>query len=137
MEIKREANGGQPATNSGNGLARAARRLGFFTAALALVFCVPLFRLGALSLKEDLYSHVLLMPFVSIYLVWMTRHRLPAVASSSRGGTILFAGAGVIALTAWAVFMAQGKHLPSNDSQRAVGPLVSPVLRGSYASEHV
>ena len=133
MESKRENNGERLGADPDIGLARTARKFWVFTAALALVFCMPLFRLAALALKEDLYSHVLLMPFVSGYLVWVTRHRLPSVASSSRGGTIWFAGAGVTALAVWVALAALGRHLPINDSLAlTVGALVCFVVAGGF-----
>ena len=133
MEMKQEGNEVRRGIAPRSDLALATRRFGLYTAALALLFCVPLFRLGALSLKEDLYSHVLLMPFVSVYLIWITKHRLPVVVSSSRGGTVLFAGLGVVALAALAAFAALGKHLPSNDSLAlSIGALVCFVVAGVF-----
>ena len=133
MEKEQEGNGVRRGAEPSSDLTQATRRFGLYAAALVLLFCVPLFRLGALSLKEDLYSHVLLMPCVSVYLIWITRHRLPAVTSSSRGGAVLFAGAGVIALATLAAFVAQGKHLPSNDSLAlSIGALVCFVVAGVF-----
>ena len=133
MEIKREEMRGGQVVDFGGGLAQAARHFGLFAAGLVLVFCVPLFQLGALALKEDLYSHVLLMPLVSGSLVWITRHRLPSVVEPSRGGTLLFAGAGVIALAVLAVLITQGKHLPTNDSLAlSIGALVCFIIAGAF-----
>ncbi len=41
-------------------------------ALLTLLFAVPLQHLWALARSSDLYSHVILIPFVSIYLAWDT-----------------------------------------------------------------
>jgi len=133
METNQKGNVVRLDVGPGDGLALAARRFGIYTAALALLFCVQLFQLGALSLKEDLYSHVLLMPLVSAYLVWITRHRLPSVVEPSRGGTLLFAGAGAIALAVLAVLKTQGKHLPINDSLAlSIGALVCFIIAGAF-----
>ena len=51
---------------------------------LALVFSSPLLRVAALGLRNDLYSHILLMPFVSMYLVWIHR---TAVSSRAMQGS--------------------------------------------------
>lgn len=92
----------------------ALRRLAWFTGALILVFALPLYELARLSLKVDLYSHALAMPVIAGYLVWMTRHRLPRTATTSRGGAIVCAGISVLCLAGWA-WMASRGVLPVND----------------------
>lgn len=47
------------------------------TGALAIFFSGWLYRLADYSLGNELYSHVLLIPFLSGYFVWLKRHRLP------------------------------------------------------------
>jgi len=54
------------------------RRLAVAAAALALCFCVPLYRLAKFALQSDLYSHVLLIPVLSIYLIWTKRSTIIA-----------------------------------------------------------
>ena len=84
-------------------------------AVVCVLFCVPLFQLVSLSTKSDLYSHIPLMPFIAAYLVWVTRRRLPRMASSSPAGAALFAGLGVLILLAYGVFAMRGNPLPMND----------------------
>lgn len=93
----------------------ALRRFGWWVAILVVLFCVPLFQLASLAVKDDLYSHVPLMPFVSVYMVWLIRHRLPVAASPSRAGAAVPAGVGLIALLAYGLFVLQGTPLPIND----------------------
>ena len=50
------------------------------TLVLALCFSAPLFELVRFAVGSDLYSYVVLMPVVSLYLVW-----LEAGAAASRG----------------------------------------------------
>lgn len=45
-------------------------------AVLLLCFCVPLYQTVRLGLGSELYSHILLIPFVSAYLVWLKRPQL-------------------------------------------------------------
>lgn len=51
----------------------------FALAVLALIaaFCLPLRDLVTFSLHSELYSHALLIPCISLYLVWLNRSRLP------------------------------------------------------------
>jgi exosortase C (VPDSG-CTERM-specific) len=52
----------------------------FYAATLILVglFGLPLYDLIRFAAKSDLFSHVILVPFVSAYLVWMKRASLPS-----------------------------------------------------------
>lgn len=50
-----------------------------FLAGLLVCFASPLRDLLRLSLHSELYSHVLLVPFISGYLVWLDKRRLPLV----------------------------------------------------------
>ena len=51
----------------------------FLTAVIALTaaFSVPLYQLVRFALQSELFSHVLLVPFISAYLVWLKRGVLP------------------------------------------------------------
>lgn len=44
---------------------------------LALGFSGSLYRLAGYSLRNELYSHILLIPVLSGYFVWLKRHDLP------------------------------------------------------------
>ncbi len=75
--------------------------------ALLVVFSLPLYHLGRFALRFDLYSHILLIPFISLYLVWNQRDTLPAQSAPNRlvgqtffllGGLVLV-GFGVALLT--------------------------------------
>ena len=50
---------------------------------LTLAFAVPLWRLVQHALDEELHSHIVLIPFVSLYLAWLVRDKLPACARPS------------------------------------------------------
>lgn len=89
-------------------LAQAARRAPSrsrvrLLAALALVliiaFAKPLYDLTDFALHSALYSHILLIPFVSLYLVWLERRRLAADSKPARrlAAVPLLAGCGLIA----------------------------------------
>jgi len=54
----------------------------FFVIVLVGAYAVPLYRLLRLSLDNELWSHVLLIPGVSLYLAWTERRVLPPAAAS-------------------------------------------------------
>jgi len=49
---------------------------GAYAAACAAVFWEPLHALTQVALTSDTYSHILLIPFISLFLLWMERERL-------------------------------------------------------------
>jgi len=57
----------------------------FFLVLLAACFGKPLLELFQFGLRNDLYSHVLLVPAISAYLVWLQRIKLPARDPSGAG----------------------------------------------------
>ena len=58
------------------------RRLSLVMLVLVLFFSKPLYDLVRFALKSDLYSHIVLIPFISAYLVWIDRGRLTGFASN-------------------------------------------------------
>lgn len=61
-----------------------------FFAGLSIVFTEPLLALVGLASKEDLHSHVLLVPFITGYLLYTGGEKLPTHYSVSlRGAAIL------------------------------------------------
>jgi exosortase C (VPDSG-CTERM-specific) len=56
---------------------------------LGVAFTMPLVDLVRLALRDDTHSHVLLIPFISVYLIWQHRASLPgAMRSCWRGAAI-------------------------------------------------
>jgi exosortase C (VPDSG-CTERM-specific) len=79
----------------------------FMLAALVLVICfaIPLWDLTRFAARSELYSYILLIPFISFYLIWIKRQTLPAVSPSARGMAAGFLTAGaVVVLAYWLVF---------------------------------
>lgn len=56
--------------------------LALFTVVLALIYALPLYGLVRHCLENQLWSHVLLIPWISLYLIWLKRRQLPPAASS-------------------------------------------------------
>ena len=70
-----------------------------YATACAVAFWAPLRSLMQLALASDEYSHILIVPFISIFLVWMERERLFQTPESNRSSAaVLFC---VGALLGW------------------------------------
>lgn len=90
------------------------RLLGFagFCLLLTLAFFGPLQALVRYALKEELHSHVLLIPIVSLYLAWQAVGTLPNERKTSLvGGVILIA----LALGVFLLPQILGNSLSAND----------------------
>jgi exosortase C (VPDSG-CTERM-specific) len=60
------------------------------TGILIICFCWPLYELARFSFSRDLYSHILLIPFISFYLFWERRGSVPDRAAPDRTGAVVF-----------------------------------------------
>jgi exosortase len=67
-----------------------------YLVACALIFLAPLRGLIHVALSSDTYSHILLIPFVSIALLWMERGRLLHTLERSRWFAAILFCAGVL-----------------------------------------
>ena len=72
-----------------------------FVAGLAVLFGKPLVLLATTAATSELHSHVLLIPFVFAYLVYLRRDRLPEISASSIkwSGPAFLAGAFCLVLS--------------------------------------
>src|SRR5437773_57811 len=52
-------------------------RFAVFIVVLTVCFAKPIYDLARLALKSELYSHVLLVPVISLYLGWLRRGCIP------------------------------------------------------------
>lgn len=64
---------------------------------LLACFAKPLYELVRFALHSDLFSHVLLIPFISGYLVWIRKASLPPPSRPARGLGIILLVLGVLA----------------------------------------
>src|SRR5262245_33260674 len=53
-------------------------------AVLVLCFGGPLYSWARFALHSDLYSHVLLVPFITLYLIWLKRSKLDLESAADR-----------------------------------------------------
>jgi exosortase C (VPDSG-CTERM-specific) len=91
------------------------RPFGCYVAILTLLFAKPLFDLARYALQESFYSHILLIPFISIYLL---RQKIsfpvrPGAASPLLGCGLIAAGLASLGITA-ATYFSSG-HLSLNN----------------------
>lgn len=71
-----------------------------YTGVLLLAFAPTLFALVVYAAGSDLHSHILLIPFISLYLVYIQRDRLPKHYFSSAGWGLVAALVGLAAVGA-------------------------------------
>ena len=77
------------------------RRLGAWVGAtilLTLLFIQPLISLMIHAAQSDLHSHILLVPFIAAYLLYVRRTTLVAAYRSHIAGAVLVGGIGCVAL---------------------------------------
>jgi exosortase C (VPDSG-CTERM-specific) len=66
-------------------VSRRVMMLGIAALAIAVGFAKPMYELVVFASKSQLFSHILLIPFVSAYLLWVMRARAPVGPVSGRG----------------------------------------------------
>lgn len=75
-----------------------------FTVLLVVAFIKPFVALAVHAAHSDLHSHILLVPFVSGYLIYIRRNQLPTICNSSPGWAIIPLLGGLAALAAaWSI----------------------------------
>ena len=82
---------------------------------LVAAFAQPLLALISYAARSQLFSYILLIPFVSAYLLYVRRHQLPKnhVADLPIASVCLAAGLSVLAFTYWSDFA--GRAPADND----------------------
>ena len=78
----------------------AVRRFLIFAVLLAASFLGPFRGLVRFALDEDLFSYVLLVPFISLYLAWVRREGLARAPAGARWPAVITAAAGLGLLAA-------------------------------------
>lgn len=93
--------------------------LAYLVAAAALLlvcFWRPLYALAAFSFSSQLYSHIVLVPLISLYLCWMNRDRLPGPSKPNWALASLFVAGGIAFLVCSWGSKRYGANLAPEDS---------------------
>jgi exosortase C (VPDSG-CTERM-specific) len=83
------------------GSARQLWSFGLVTLGLALCFGIPLWDLIRFAAGSELYSYILLVPFISLYLVWLKRGSFPTCSQPARKVAAVFLTAGTAVIIAY------------------------------------
>ena len=77
------------------------RKFALAVGCLGICFAIPLWKLVRFAVDSELYSYILLVPFISIYLLWLKRRSLPVSTVPARGLAVVFLSAGAALLVAY------------------------------------
>jgi exosortase C (VPDSG-CTERM-specific) len=91
------------------------RNLAFLTLLLSLCFCKPLYHLVRFAADSDLYSYILLVPFVSFYLGWLNRSDLALSSEPARNLALFPSVAGILTLLGYRFALRSGMDLAEQD----------------------
>ena len=98
--------------------------------ALTLLFIEPLIRLMLYAAKNDLHSHIVLIPFVTGWLLYLQRSRLSGPYRSSIAGVFVVGGIAIAAFTAGIIWR---PSLSTNDELALMAlTFVSFVAAGGF-----
>lgn len=86
-----------------------------FLAVLAAAFALPLIELLSRALHNDLISHIVLIPIVSGYLIYVQRKQLPRKTASAPGWAALFATVGAVSVYFASKLQASHPPISPND----------------------
>jgi exosortase C (VPDSG-CTERM-specific) len=97
-------------------LLRQLRLLAICTAVLVVCFARPLYDLARFAFQSPLYSHILLIPFVSLYLAWLKKDNLAQHSEPNRKLASLPLTTGILILAGYGFALRSGLKLPPADS---------------------
>ena len=76
------------------------RKFALASGGLVICFAVPLWRLVRFAANDELFSYIVIIPFLCTYLAWLQKRNLPAVSAPAKALAALFI-AGGLGLAAW------------------------------------
>jgi exosortase C (VPDSG-CTERM-specific) len=91
------------------------RNVGLATLVLVLCFSVPFWDLAWFAAKSEFHSYILLMPFISLYLVWAKKGSFPICSPPARKAASVFLTAGTLVLIAYWLFLRSRLKLMEDD----------------------
>jgi exosortase C (VPDSG-CTERM-specific) len=82
--------------------------LAIFSGLVILAFAKPLLMLLAFAPHQELFAHILLIPFVSGYLIWIQRKQFVPESKPNRGLALLPFIVGAVVLMAYRIALSRG-----------------------------
>ncbi len=110
-----KSGGGNRAGNDTAPLRRQTMRFVLFILGLSACFVRPLYALGQYSLHSEFFSYILLIPVISLYLIWLKRPDLPRQAGMSWKWGAAAALGGLALLIGWEWAAHSGWRPPPED----------------------
>ena len=105
-----------------------------FVVLLSLCFAKPLLDMGRYVLKSELYSHVPLVPLISLYLIWLRRRQLAEAPRLGWGWAAVPAVGGAVVLASYGWMRLAGVKLAKDDYLAlTLGSFVCWVVAGAMA----
>ena len=86
------------------------------TVVLIVAFGRPLYDLVRFSIQSDLYSHIVLVPCICLYLVWVRRKTLPPAGNFNHRLAVFFFLPGLVVLGGYWFAVFSGTELAREDS---------------------
>ena len=97
------------------GPSRQLRNFGLASFGLVLCFAIPLWDLGWFAATSEFHSYILLIPFISAYLVWLKKGSFPICSEPARKAASVFLTAGTLVLVAYWLFLRSRLKLMEDD----------------------
>jgi exosortase C (VPDSG-CTERM-specific) len=127
------------------GAAPRLRSFGLATLGLMLCFAWPLWSLIGFAARSQFYSYILLIPFISFYLVWQGRKNPSPAAPPAEGLTAGFLTAGALVLAAYWLLLRSRWKLTEDDYLAVMMPafllffagICGRFLGGAFLRAHV
>ena len=85
------------------------------TVVLALCFGVPLYDLAWFAATSEFHSYILLIPFISAYLVWLKKGSFPICSQPARRASLVFLTVGTLVLIVYWLFLRSRLKLMEDD----------------------
>jgi exosortase C (VPDSG-CTERM-specific) len=91
------------------------RRFALATGVLIICFALPLWQLFRFALDSQLYSYIILVPFISLYLFWLKRTTLPVFTQPAFPMSTIFLLSGLVLTAAYWLWFRPGLRSAYDD----------------------
>jgi exosortase C (VPDSG-CTERM-specific) len=91
------------------------RRFALVTGVLIICFALPLWQLFRFALDSGFYSYIILVPFISLYLMWLKRATLPVSMQPAYPMSAIFLLSGLVLTVAYWLWFRPGLRSAYDD----------------------